>query len=111
MVDLLERKWSGECEQPFGAASENDERIVGVAASGMDLEAGLLFRLRKDLNDAASYYQFQSAAGRYIALRPQNRLALELLQEWMEEPDDLGEAWWEAFDRELSHRLSFREVV
>jgi hypothetical protein len=34
-------------------------------------------------------------------LRPQNRQALALLQSWMAEPDDLGDEWWDEFEREL----------
>ena len=42
-------------------------------------------------------------------LRPQNRRGLALLEDWLAEPDDLGDAWWDDFERDLKqHRLSFR---
>lgn len=45
--------------------------------------------------------------GSPTALRTANRQALRLLDEWLSEPDDLGDEWWDAFERELrDHRLS-----
>ncbi len=42
-------------------------------------------------------------------LRPQNKRLLELLQ--AAPPDELGEAWWADFERELAeNRLSLRVV-
>lgn len=41
--------------------------------------------------------------------RPENKRALALLDEWMSEPDDLGEDWWAEFEMDLrEHRLAFR---
>jgi hypothetical protein len=40
-------------------------------------------------------------------LRPENREALRLLQEWMAIPDDKGDEWWDEFERFLEeHRFS-----
>ena len=45
------------------------------------------------------------------SLRPQNRRALALIEEWLSEPDDLGEEWWDSFEQDLKkYRLSFREA-
>ena len=30
-------------------------------------------------------------------IRPANRQALMLLEAWLNEPDDLGDAWWDVF--------------
>ncbi len=46
---------------------------------------------------------------RVRAISPQNRQAIKLLQDWLNEPDDLGTAWWADFERELSsHRFTLR---
>jgi len=43
-------------------------------------------------------------------IRAQNEKALKLLHEWMAEPDDMGEAWWDEFEAELrQNRLTFPE--
>ena len=42
---------------------------------------------------------------------PQNQRALALLEEWMSEPDDMSEEWWEEFERELrEHRFSIHKA-
>lgn len=33
-------------------------------------------------------------------IRPANRQALMLLEAWLNEPDDLGDAWWDVFTLE-----------
>ncbi len=33
--------------------------------------------------------------------RPENRQAIELLDEWFSEPDDLGEEFWEEYEQEI----------
>jgi hypothetical protein len=44
-------------------------------------------------------------------LPSQNQRALDLLRAWISEPDDLGEAWWVEFERDLEENpLRFREV-
>lgn len=69
-----------------------------------------LVRLQADQVDTARPFRLQSAAVTTPALRPENQRALDLLAAWMAEPDELGEAWWEDFERELQqHRLSLRE--
>ncbi len=38
-----------------------------------------------------------------------NRRAMALLDEWMSEPDNLGQEWWDEFDNELrANRFSLR---
>jgi hypothetical protein len=92
------------------AVKDADRPLVGVSASGLDLTARFLVRLQADQVDIARSFGIQSAAVSTPALRPENRRALELLEAWMAEPDDLGEAWWDDFERELQqHRLSLRE--
>lgn len=45
--------------------------------------------------------------GRQTALRAANCEALLLLADWLSEPDDLGDGWWDAFERELrNYRFS-----
>lgn len=42
-------------------------------------------------------------------LRPENQQLLEFLEKFMAEPDDLGEAWWDDFERWLrENRVRFR---
>jgi len=60
-----------------------------------------------DQTDIARPFRRQSAAVTTPVLRPENLRALDLLDAWMSEPDDLGEAWWDDFERELQqHRFS-----
>ena len=41
----------------------------------------------------------------------QNQRALALLEEWMSEPDDMSEEWWEEFEGELGeHRFSIHKA-
>jgi len=37
-------------------------------------------------------------------IRPANRQALQLLEAWLSEPDDLDNDWWDAFELELRNR-------
>lgn len=42
------------------------------------------------------------------APRSKNAEILELLEEWTREPDDLGDEWWEQFDKDLkANRFRF----
>lgn len=85
--------------------------VVGASATGLDLVSQLLMQLRKDQTDATSPYTLQSAVLPESKLPPQNQRALALLNAWMSEPDDLGDAWWDEFERDLAkHRLRFRET-
>jgi prevent-host-death family protein len=46
------------------------------------------------------------------ALPERNRLALELMHEWLSEPDEHDEAWWREFDEQLSrNRFTLRRTV
>ena len=36
------------------------------------------------------------------ALPPRNQELLRLLRDWMSTPDELGEAWWEEFRRDMA---------
>lgn len=36
------------------------------------------------------------------ALPPRNQKLLRLIRDWMSTPDDLGEAWWEEFRRDMA---------
>ncbi len=45
-------------------------------------------------------------------LSSRNRRALALLRDWMAEPDELGSAWWDAFERDLArNRLTLGESI
>jgi hypothetical protein len=97
-------------EQP-GVESEGRVRIFGAASRGMDLDVQLLMDMRREQSETVGHYDLQSAVLPERTIRPQNRHALALLKAWMDEPDDLGEAWWEEFEQELrEHRLGFREL-
>ena len=92
-------------------AKDADRPLVGTSASGLDLTARFLVRLQADQVDIARSFRLQSTAVTTPVLRPENRRALNLLEAWMAEPDDLGEAWWDDFEHELQqHRFSLREV-
>ncbi len=85
--------------------------ITGASVTGMDLAVQLLLKMRKDQAEATSHYTLQSAVLPESELPPQNREALALLHAWMAEPDDLGEAWWDEFERDLAqNRLRFHEI-
>jgi hypothetical protein len=64
--------------------------------------------MRKDQAEVTNHYTLQSAvlpeadSEDLAALPPQNREALALLHAWMAEPDDLGETWWDEFERDLA---------
>jgi hypothetical protein len=49
-------------------------------------------------------HPLQSVALPEADLRPQNRRALALLAAWMDEPDDLGDEWWDAFEQDVQQR-------
>ncbi|HHH41638.1 MAG TPA: type II toxin-antitoxin system Phd/YefM family antitoxin [Chloroflexi bacterium] len=34
-------------------------------------------------------------------VRPRNRAALDWLDRWLSTPDEMGDNWWESFEREL----------
>ena len=43
----------------------------------------------------------------------ENQLGLQLMEEWLEEPDDKGEEWWAEFERMLyeeRQKFKFREL-
>jgi antitoxin (DNA-binding transcriptional repressor) of toxin-antitoxin stability system len=45
-------------------------------------------------------------------LLPKNRRALEIMREWLSEPDEHDEAWWDEFNAELAqNRFTFRRSV
>lgn len=44
-------------------------------------------------------------------LPQQNQVALKLLESWVVEPDEMGQAWWDDFEQFLKeNRFSLREV-
>lgn len=52
----------------------------------------------------------EDEAARAERIRTQNEQALQLLEKWLAEPDDLGDAWWDEFEAELrQNRLTFPE--
>lgn len=91
--------------------STTTHAVTGASVTGMDLAVQLLLKLRKDQAEAASCYTLQSAVLPESELPLQNRRALALLHAWVAEPDDLGKAWWDEFERDLAqNRLKFREI-
>ena len=110
MLSLQRWKWQSGYTRGMDDGEGSAESVMGIAASGLDLVAGLTIRLQKDAAESVGQYQFQSAALHDVGLRPQNQRALALLRDWLAEPDELGEAWWEEFEQDLQyHRLALRE--
>lgn len=83
-------------------------RETSYTASGLDGDLILRTSLwESDLWTTRPYYA--EIREELTRIRPENRRAIELLDAWMSEPDDLGPEWWAEFDRELAaSRLSFR---
>jgi len=42
-------------------------------------------------------------------ISPANAALLAVLDRWMHEPDDLGDEWWSAFEKELEENHTFKE--
>lgn len=112
MMNVRQWWWqnaSNEMAEPGGGLAR---LVVGITASGLDLVAELAIRLQQDQCDTVGHYLLQSAALPEVTLRSQNQRALALLQTWLAEPDDLGDDWWDAFERDLEqHRLFLPEVT
>jgi hypothetical protein len=62
-----------------------------------------------DVPELARPREAQAQQSREVARKPMSKEEfLAFLDEWMSEPDDLGEEWWARFDEELkAHRLHF----
>ena len=112
MLSIQQWKWQSGHTSGTDDGEDSSERVMGIAASGLDLVAGLMIRLQRDAAESVGQYRFQSAALHDVGLRPQNQCALALLRDWLAEPDELGEAWWAEFEQDLQHhRLAFREIT
>ena len=84
--------------------------LEGRTASGLDVPLRIWAEALAGERTATQTYLWVEAAPRPKAVRPANERALALLDQWMSEPDELGSAWWEAFEAELKqHRLAFPE--
>ncbi len=83
-------------------------RELSYTASGLDGDLIFIISLwESDLWTTRPYYT--EIRAEFSDIRPENRRAIELLDAWMSEPDELGPEWWEEFDRELAaSRLAFR---
>ena len=49
----------------------------------------------------------------FANLSEQNRLGIQLMEEWLKTPDDKGDEWWAEFDRmvyEERKKFKFREI-
>jgi hypothetical protein len=45
-------------------------------------------------------------------IRPENKRIIELLKQWVQEPDELGKNWWDSFEKQLAaNRISFGERI
>ncbi len=45
-------------------------------------------------------------------IRPENKKLIELLVKWVQEPDEMGEVWWDSFERDLTlSRVSLGERI
>jgi len=85
--------------------------LEGRTASGLDVPLRILAETLADEVVTTQANLWPEAAPRPKAIRPVNQRALALLDQWMSEPDELGSAWWEAFEAELKqNRLAFREA-
>jgi len=82
--------------------------VKSVTATGVDVALRIWVNiLAADLLTTRAYLSAMSYAVPQI--RPENKRALALLDEWMSEPDDLGGNWWAEFEKDLrEHRLAFR---
>lgn len=112
MLNVLQWEWHSVQSQARDDGDGSAERVVGVAACGLDLVAGLFIRLQQEHAEAAGHYPLQSALFSDVGLHPRNRRALALLRGWMSGPEDLGKPWWDDFEQELrQQRLAFRETA
>jgi len=85
--------------------------FVGLAASGLDLIPALLGRLQDDQRGTANTYPIENVLLYRQAIRPENLRALALLDVLLAKPDDLGDAWWADFERDLQeHRFTIPET-
>lgn len=85
------------------------ERLVTLE----DVEvAKRIFAKLKETNGGskkADWLEWGNVSASEASLRPENRHALKVLRDWMAEPDDLGDDWWDAFEQELEeNRFSIR---
>jgi hypothetical protein len=109
MLHTMEWRWQHNYS-PQVSSGPPITGVVGTSASGLDLVISLTVQLRQNQADTAGHYLLQSAALPEAELHPQNRRALALLRDWMAEPDDLGDDWWDAFEQDLKqNRFSLRE--
>jgi hypothetical protein len=85
--------------------------FIGLAASGLDLIPALLDRLQDDQRGTANTYPIENVLLYRPAIRPENLRALELLDAFLAEPDDVGDAWWADFEQDLQeHRFNIPEI-
>jgi len=110
MLDTFEWHWPTSYPPSVPRISRT-QPVTGIAASGFDLVIRLRVGMRQAQMDTAGQYTLQSAAMPMADVRPQNRRALALLNTWMSEADDLGDKWWNEFERnQRAHRFSLREM-
>lgn len=111
MLISLDLPWQTADREGTYAEDGQIVMMTGTATSGLDLITGFMIRLRQDQRETAGKYPLQSAALPETVLRSRNRRALSLLQTWLSEPDDMGDAWWDDLEQEMrQNRLSFSEV-
>ncbi len=77
--------------------------LEGRTVSGLDVPLRIRAETLADEAVTTQAYWWSEAAPIPTAIRPANERALALLNQWMSEPDELGPAWWEAFEAELKH--------
>jgi hypothetical protein len=59
-----------------------------------------------------AYFAARKQKGNAVNLRSQNQRALALLRAWQNQSDELGQAWWDDFERDLAeHRFSLLEAA
>jgi hypothetical protein len=103
--------------------TEITRTVIGTSVTGIDLNVQLLLKIYRDQATVVSRYTLQSSVVSETTvltesntvdspvLPPKNQRALDLLHAWMAESDELGDAWWDDFERDLAQsRPKFREI-
>ena len=88
-----------------------EQRIIDSrTASGFDIPLRIMAETLANESVTTRTHSLSQVALAREPVRLANERALILINQWMSEPDELGAAWWEAFENELKLvRLAFRE--
>lgn len=78
--------------------------LEGLTVSGLDVPLRIWAETLSDEAVATQAHLWPEAESWPKELHLTNQRALNMLDQWMSEPDELGSAWWEAFETELKQR-------